>query len=190
MNNVTNSTTDDSPQIKQSHHSHQSLYPKRAGYAPNIAVKVGGVVACNRDIEYNVGRHTSKITVRNRGDRPIQVGSHFHFFEVNRYLEFDRVATFGCHLNIPATTAIRFEPGDSKEVEVVRFGGKQRIIGFNSLVEGYTGCEETPSYYPTFRHATDMMKRRGFKCATQQEIEAENHAETKNNINKKQTDKE
>ncbi len=99
----------------------------------------------NAPIEYNTGRKTVKLVVRNTGDRPIQVGSHFHFFEVNRYLEFDRDAAFGCHLNIPATTAIRFEPGDQKEVEVVAYSGKRRVIGFNGLVMGYTGDEDAPT---------------------------------------------
>ena len=78
------------------------------------------------------------LKVRNTGDRPIQVGSHFHFFEVNRALEFDRAAAFGLRLDIPARTAIRFEPGDEKEVTLVPFGGKQRVYGFNNLVDGWT----------------------------------------------------
>ena len=143
----------------------ESLYPNKAGYKPEKSVTIGGVILCNRDIEYNASRPTNKITIRNRGDRPIQVGSHFHLFEVNRYLEFDRAAAFGCHLNIPATTAIRFEPGDSKEVEIVTYGGKQRVVGFNSLVDGYTGTEDEPSYYPVRCRAMRLIKRRGF-CTT------------------------
>ena len=95
-----------------------SLYPNKPGFKPAKPVVVGGEILMNAPIEYNTGRKTVKLVVRNTGDRPIQVGSHFHFFEVNRYLEFDRDAAFGCHLNIHATTAIRFEPGDQKEVEV------------------------------------------------------------------------
>lgn len=143
----------------------ESLYPNKAGYKPEKSVMIGGVILCNKDIEYNASRPTNKITIRNRGDRPIQVGSHFHLFEVNRYLEFDRAAAFGCHLNIPATTAIRFEPGDSKEVEIVTYGGKQRVVGFNSLVDGYTGTEDEPSYYPVRCRAMRLIKRRGF-CTT------------------------
>ena len=143
----------------------ESLYPNKAGFKPEKSVMIGGVILCNRDIEYNASRPTNKITIRNRGDRPIQVGSHFHLFEVNRYLEFDRAAAFGCHLNIPATTAIRFEPGDSKEVEIVTYGGKQRVVGFNSLVDGYTGTEDEPSYYPVRCRAMRLIKRRGF-CTT------------------------
>ena len=128
---------------------------------------IGGVLLAEGEIEYNRGLATKKIVVRNTGDRPIQVGSHFHFFEVNRYLEFDREAAFGCHLNIPATTAIRFEPGESKEVEVVPFGGKQRIIGFNGLVEGYAGGEDEPTYLPTRHKAIGRAHKRGFRCSGQ-----------------------
>ena len=110
-----------------------------SGFKPDTPVPVGGVILRKEPIEYNVGRRTEKIKVRNTGDRPIQVGSHYHFFEANRYLEFDRPAAFGCHLNIPATSAIRFEPGEEKEVEIVPFGGKQRVIGFNDLTNGYIG---------------------------------------------------
>ncbi|MDE6438773.1 MAG: urease subunit beta, partial [Muribaculaceae bacterium] len=105
--------------------------------------------------------------------RPIQVGSHFHFFEVNRYLEFDRKAAFGYHLNIPATTAIRFEPGDEKEVELVAFAGKQRIIGFNDLVNGYAGLEDKPNYYPHEIEAFRRMEEFGFKNISEEEAEAE-----------------
>ena len=141
-----------------------ALYGAGAGFAPEQPTPIGGVVLRSEDIEYNVGRPTTKLTVRNMGDRPIQVGSHFHFFEVNRYLEFDRDAAFGTHLNIPATTAIRFEPGDEREVEVVPFAGKQRMIGFNSLVMGYAGIEDDPVYYPSRIAATARMHKRGFAC--------------------------
>lgn len=126
-------------------------------------VPVGGVILAETPIEYNLNRKTVKITVRNTGDRPIQIGSHFHFFEVNRYMEFDRPKAFGMHLNIPATTAIRFEPGDEREVELVAFGGKKRIIGFNNLVMGYAGEEDFPTYYPTRTKAIARMEKRGFR---------------------------
>ena len=132
----------------------------------NTKTPVGGVLLADAPIEYNKGRATVRITVRNTGDRPIQVGSHFHFFEVNRYLEFDRAAAFGYHLNIPATTAVRFEPGDSKEVELVTYGGKRRVIGFNDLTRGYTGTEDDPSYYPARERAIRRMTKRGFKHST------------------------
>ena len=141
-----------------------ALYGAGAGFAPEQPTPIGGVVLRSEDIEYNVGRPTTKLTVRNTGDRPIQVGSHFHFFEVNRYLEFDRDAAFGTHLNIPATTAIRFEPGDEREVEVVPCAGNQRMIGFNSLVMGYAGIEDDPVYYPSRIAATARMHKRGFAC--------------------------
>jgi urease beta subunit len=87
-------------------------------------------------IEANVGRKISKVVVKNTGDRPIQVGSHFHFFETNASLAFDRGAAYGLRLNIAAGTAVRFEPGEEKEVELTEFGGLRVIHGLNSLVEG------------------------------------------------------
>ena len=141
-------------------------YPDKKGYAPQEAVAVGGVVLCNDNIEYNTHATPIKLEVHNTGDRPIQVGSHFHFFEVNRYLEFDRSAAFGTHLNIPATTAVRFEPGESKEVEVIAFGGKQRIIGFNGLVEGYVGEEDSPTYLPRRHKAIMRAHKRGFRSTS------------------------
>jgi urease beta subunit len=87
-------------------------------------------------IEANPGRKTSRIAVTNRGDRPIQVGSHCHFFEVNRALAFDRQTAYGMRLNIPAGTAVRFEPGDTKEVELVALGGTRTVYGINGLVNG------------------------------------------------------
>ncbi len=84
----------------------------------------------------NQGRKTVKVTVSNTGDRPVQVGSHFHFFEVNRALKFDRVAAYGMRLNIAAGTAVRFEPGEEKEVVLVEFGGSKVIYGHNGLVNG------------------------------------------------------
>lgn len=129
------------------------------------SVPVGGVLLASEPIAYNCGRRTAKIRVRNTGDRPIQVGSHFHFFEVNRYLEFDRSAAFGRHLNIPATTAVRFEPGDEKEIELVEFAGKQRIIGFNALTEGAAGTEDAPVYYPVQTLAMKRARLFGFKSS-------------------------
>lgn len=141
----------------------QTLYPNQKGFTPEKQPKIGGTVLGKDSIEYNVGRETITLTIRNTGDRPIQVGSHYHLFEVNRFLDFDREAAFGMHLNIPSTTAIRFEPGDSKQVEAVAYGGKRRVIGFNSLVEGYAGEEDAPTYYPTRERAIRRMQRLGFK---------------------------
>jgi urease subunit beta len=87
-------------------------------------------------IECNVGRPTVKIAVVNTGDRPVQIGSHFHFFEVNKQMQFDREKTFGMRLNIAAGTAVRFEPGEEKEVELVSFGGNKKIFGFSNLTDG------------------------------------------------------
>lgn len=88
------------------------------------------------DIIANADRVTAAIIVINTGDRPVQIGSHFHFFEVNRQLQFNRQAAYGMRLNIPAGTAVRFEPGEEKEVQLVAFGGTQSIYGFNNLVNG------------------------------------------------------
>ena len=88
------------------------------------------------EIEANVGRATVRLLVRHTGDRPIQVGSHFHFFEVNRALVFDRQASYGMRLNIPAGTAIRFEPGEEKEVDLVMLSGARIVRGHNGLVDG------------------------------------------------------
>jgi urease subunit beta len=87
-------------------------------------------------IELNAGRPTVRIEVSNGGDRPVQVGSHFHFFEVNRALRFDRQAAHGMRLNIAAGTAVRFEPGDTKAVELVAIGGTREVYGLNGLVNG------------------------------------------------------
>lgn len=87
-------------------------------------------------IEANAGRRTLEIEVANVGDRPIQVGSHFHFFEVNRSLRFEREKAFGMRLNIPAGTAVRFEPGDNKKVTLVELGGNSKAYGLNGLTNG------------------------------------------------------
>ena len=87
-------------------------------------------------IEHTAGRPVTQITVANSGDRPVQVGSHFHFMEANAALLFDREAARGQRLDIPAGTAIRFEPGDSREVQLVPFAGARRVVGFNGLING------------------------------------------------------
>ena len=124
---------------------------------------VGGLVLGSGDIEINAGYPTTSLKVRNTGDRPIQVGSHFHFFEVNAFLEFDRQQAFGKRLNIPATTALRFEPGDEKQVSLVPLQGKQRVHGFNGLVNGWVGDEPYDDYRPRLAAAIDRAKRYGFK---------------------------
>ncbi|WP_199246463.1 urease subunit beta [[Phormidium] sp. ETS-05] len=96
----------------------------------------GEVIYQAGDIELNAGRETVRLRVANTGDRPIQVGSHFHFYEVNAALTFERERALGMHLNIPAGTAVRFEPGDDKEVELVPFVGSRQVYGFNGLING------------------------------------------------------
>ncbi len=95
-------------------------------------------------VTLNEGRETTTVDVSNTGDRPVQVGSHFHFFEVNKSLAFDRAAAYGMRLDVPAGTSVRFEPGDTKEVGLVGIGGKRRVTGLNTLTEGSvdTGKEE------------------------------------------------
>ena len=171
-------------QQQQPRPARSPLYPDEAGFSPAQRVAVGGILPAAAPIEYNLGRKTVQLTVRNTGDRPIQVGSHFHFFEVNRYLEFDRDASFGCHLNIPATTAIRFEPGDQKQVEVVAYSGKRRVIGFNGLVMGYTGDEDAPTYYPARLRALRKVREAGFKIIAERDAEAA--ANKSNNTKNKQ----
>jgi urease subunit beta len=96
----------------------------------------GEYILSKNPITCNENRKTVSITVKNTGDRPCQVGSHTHFFEVNRALDFPREKAYGFRLNIPAGTSVRFEPGDSKEVELCEFGGKRVVYGFNGLTMG------------------------------------------------------
>lgn len=98
----------------------------------------GEYILSSGNIECNAGRNTTSVTVINTGDRPVQVGSHFHFFEVNKALMFNREKAFGMRLNIAAGTAVRFEPGEEKEVLLVTFGGLKIVVGFNNLVNGET----------------------------------------------------
>jgi urease subunit beta len=93
------------------------------------------------EITLNEDRRCTDIKVTNTGDRPIQVGSHFHFFEVNKAMEFDRNKAFAMRLNIPAGTAVRFEPGEEKNVSLVEIGGNRKIIGLNNLVNGDASSE-------------------------------------------------
>lgn len=148
-------------------------YEKTPGFEPEEYCPVGGVILKDDPINYNIDRRTVTLKVRNTGDRPVQIGSHFHFFEVNRYMEFDRSKAFGYHLNIPATTAIRFEPGEEKEVELVSYAGKHRVIGFDDLVNGYAGLQDTPSYYPKYTEALRRMKEYGYKSVSETEADGE-----------------
>ncbi|MFB9993695.1 urease subunit gamma [Deinococcus oregonensis] len=107
--------------------------PIRGGIS---TVRAGEYLLADGEIELNAGKPTTVLMVANTADRPIQVGSHFHFFEVNAALSFDRAAAYGQRLNIPAGTAVRFEPGEEREVEVVPLGGTRTVYGMNALVSG------------------------------------------------------
>ncbi len=111
--------------------------PIRPGSEPlEDAIVPGEVVAAAGEIELSAGRATVALRVSNTGDRPVQVGSHYHFFEVNRALRFERAQAFGMHLDIPAGTAVRFEPGEERDVELVAFGGSRELHGLNGLTGG------------------------------------------------------
>ena len=101
----------------------------------------GEIVTSAGELELNSGRRTLRITVANTGDRPIQVGSHYHFFETNPALRFDRPATRGFRLDIPAGTAVRFEPGQTREVELVEYAGARLVYGFRGEVMGLLGAQ-------------------------------------------------
>ena len=99
----------------------------------------GELIPASVNIEINAGRPTVTLTVANTGDRPIQVGSHFHFYETNTALAFDREQARGYRLDIPAGTAMRFEPGQSREVRLVAYAGERRVVGFNGRINGKLG---------------------------------------------------
>ena len=101
-------------------------------------MKIGEIISGNKEIELNKGHKTVSLSVTNSGDRPVQVGSHFHFFEVNKLLKFDREKAFGYRLDIPSGMSVRFEPGETKTVQLCSFGGNSRIFGLNSLTCGQT----------------------------------------------------
>src|SRR6478736_2684699 len=123
-------------------------------------VPLGGYVCGPDPVAFDEKKQVTKLSVRNTGDRPLQVGSHFHFFEVNPALEFDRAAAFGLHLNIPSSTATRFEPGDEREVQLVAYGGKRGVYGFNNLVGGPTAGENAAEVKS--KAVTEAAKR-GFR---------------------------
>jgi urease subunit beta len=131
---------------------------------PEENTPLGGLILADTPITFNENKPAVKVKVRNTGDRPIQVGSHFHFFEANRALEFDREAAYGKRLNISSTTAIRFEPGDETEVSLIPFGGKQTLYGFNNLVDGWAGEGVVPgSQRPDKLESLRRAEERGFK---------------------------
>ncbi|MBX3455459.1 urease subunit beta [Ferrovibrio sp.] len=101
----------------------------------------GEVITPPGDIELNAGRPTVTLDIANTGDRPIQVGSHYHFFETNPALKFDRAKAYGCRLDIPAGTAVRFEPGQTRSVQLVAFAGARAVFGFRGEVQGSLKAE-------------------------------------------------
>ena len=119
----------------------------------------GELILKKEDIICNSKKKTVKVEVKNTGDRPVQVGSHYHFFEVNKMLDFDRAKTVGMRLNIPASTAVRFEPGEKKQVILVEFGGKKKIYGFNNLTDGNVADNAVKTA------AIAKAKKNGFKGA-------------------------
>ncbi len=138
--------------------------PKKAPVEKKpMPTPLGGLVLADTPIEFNEDKPVTKMKVRNTGDRPIQIGSHFHFFEVNRALEFDREAAYGKRLNIAATTAIRFEPGDEIEVSLIPFGGSRTVYGFNNLVDGWSGDSITKEERPAKTIAVNKAIVNGFK---------------------------
>ncbi|MBS2535967.1 urease subunit beta [Catenulispora sp. NF23] len=118
-------------------------------------------------VEINAGRRKASLTVHNTGDRAVQVGSHYHFFEANRALDFDRDQAFGMHLDLPAGTAVRFEPGDTKEVALTEYSGHKRLVGFSGLTDG--GVNSTDTRGKAFRNAVE----RGFRGARLEDQEGE-----------------
>jgi urease subunit gamma/beta len=137
---------------------HEPIRPGKKKPKVNGA-KPGEIIAAEGEIEINAGRSRTTIVAINTGDRPIQIGSHYHFFEANRALDFDREKTFGMHLDIPSGTAVRFEPGESKEVALVAFGGSGEVFGLNRLTDGSIRGE--------LRRAESVRRarERGFKGA-------------------------
>ncbi len=116
---------------------HNPIPIKKSSITPGEYFIDEGEILINENLEI------TEIEVENVGDRPIQVGSHYHFFEVNAFLDFSRESTYGKRLNIPAGTSVRFEPGSKKQIELVEFKGKRYIAGFNGLVNGYLDEEDT-----------------------------------------------
>ena len=116
----------------------------------------GELLPASEPVRINEGRPTATVTVENTGDRPVQVGSHFHFFEVNPGLEFDRTTAYGMRLNIPAGTAVRFEPGCDREVELVAIGGDRIVHGMGGLVAGALDDEDVRA------RAFERARERGY----------------------------
>ena len=138
---------------------HDPIRPGKEQLSEADQVRPGEIIAADGDIELNAGRRKADVRVTNTGDRPVQIGSHYHFFEVNKALNFDRDASFGMHLDVPAGTAVRFEPGEAKEVALVAFGGSGELYGLNSLTDGSHRSEANK------QAALGRARERGFKGA-------------------------
>ena len=136
---------------------HEPIRPGKQ--AQDDGVRPGEIIPAEGEIEINAGRPTATVAVTNTGDRPVQIGSHYHFFEVNRHLDFDRAASFGMRLDIPAGTAVRFAPGETKEVTLVEFGGSGEMVGLNDLTQGSRRSASVK------REALARARARGFKGA-------------------------
>jgi urease subunit gamma/beta len=137
---------------------HDPIRPGKRKAAKDEVVP-GEIIAGDGDIELNAGRRKATLKVVNTGDRPIQIGSHYHFFETNKALDFDREKSFGMHLDIPAGTSVRFAPGESKEVVLTEFGGTGELLGLNGLTEGNWRSEANKA------EALQRARGRGFKGA-------------------------
>lgn len=118
-------------------------------------MKIGEIIPMDREITLNEGKPCVTLMVANTGDRPVQVGSHYHFFEVNRCLSFDREKAYGFHLDIPSGTSVRFEPGEEKEVQLTAIGGTGRVFGFNDLTCAKVSNRTLPA-------AIEHAKQKGF----------------------------
>ena len=118
-------------------------------------MKPGEIIPLEEEIEINAGKPCVSLVVTNKGDRPVQVGSHYHFFEVNRCLSFDREKAYGFRLDIPSGTSVRFEPGEEKQVQLVAIGGQGRVFGFNDLTCGKVGERTRPA-------ALERARQKGF----------------------------
>ena len=137
---------------------HDPIRPGSGSVDPS-AVTPGEILAEDGEIELNAGREKISLTVVNTGDRPVQVGSHYHFFEVNKALDFNRAESFGKRLDVPSGTAVRFEPGQTKDVTLCVFGGRGEVTGLNALTNGPTDTDEAKA------RAIEKARNAGYKGA-------------------------
>lgn len=138
---------------------HDAITPGQNGATAEVIP--GEILSAPGELILNAGRPTASVLVHNTGDRPIQVGSHFHFFEVNRALRFDRAAGFGMRLDIPSGTAVRFEPGEAQEVTLTQYGGERIVMGQNNVTNTPTAGGPAPG-------AVEDLVAQGFKDSTRE----------------------